>query len=60
MSARNDVESRKELRFRSSQFGIRCDERVGLDEEPHFEHTVMARETDGISFFIEAAARIGE
>jgi hypothetical protein len=33
---------------------------ASADEEPHFEHTVMARETDGISFFIEAAARIGE
>ncbi|MHC2544017.1 hypothetical protein ACVINY_004729 [Sinorhizobium meliloti] len=55
------VESRKELRFRdfrSAEFGIGHHERVSLDEEPHLKHTLVAKKTDGVSFFIEAAARI--
>ncbi len=44
------------LRNSVSDFA-RC---AGLDKEPYLEHAVMADETDGVSHFVETAARVGK
>jgi hypothetical protein len=53
------VESRKALRLRHSGLPA-IGKRRSLDEEPYFEHAVMAEEANRVARFVEAVSRAGK